>query len=191
MIDIVDLTLLFALRYVEPTVWRRATVSGDFVLSDLHQVIQELFDWDDAHLWQFEFGNDLYSPGDDEFDDMTPRGKTHSNADETILVVALGRRKKFSYTYDFGDDWQIDIAVERRAEASAVKIPVCLDGARAGWPDDCGGPPGYAHLCEAMADPKHPDHAEMSDWIGDEWNAEEFDIKEINRGLKRGFAGLK
>lgn len=73
-------------------------ITGDLVLSDLHQVIQELFDWDDAHLWQFEFGNDLYSPDDDEFDDMTPRGKTHSSADETILADALGRRKKFSYT---------------------------------------------------------------------------------------------
>ena len=190
----VDLTLLFTLLYVEPRVWRRAVVSGDFILSDLHYVIQTLFDWDDAHLWQFEFGKHLYSPGDDEDgedDEFTPVGGTHGNADETLLLVALGRLKKFSYTYDFGDDWKVDIAVESGADATKVSIPVCLDGARAGPPDDIGGPPGYANFCEAMSDPKHPDHADMKDWIDGEWDAEAFDIKAINKDLKRGFAGLK
>ena len=189
--QIFDLTLLFTLRYIEPKVWRRATVSSDFILSDLHHVIQQLFDWDNAHLWQFEIGNDLYLPGDDEFDDITPTGKTQGDADETILSEALGRSKKFRYTYDFGDDWQIDIMVERRVGATKVNMPVCLDGARASPPDDIGGPPGYAHFCEAMADPKHPDHADMADWIDGDWDAEAFDTKAINRRLKRAFAGLK
>lgn len=189
--QIVDLTLLLTLHDIEPRVWRRATVSSDFILSDLHHVIQELFDWDDAHLWQFEFGNDLYSPSDDEDDDFTPPGKTQGDADETNLSDALGRRKKFCYTYDFGDNWQVDIAVERRVEASKVNMPVCLDGARAGPPEDIGGSPGYENFCEAMADPKHPDHAEMVDWHDGDWDAEAFDMKAINRRLKRAFAGLK
>ena len=189
--QIFDLTLLFTLRYVDPPVWRRATVSDDFVLGDLHHVIQHLFDWEDAHLWQFEFGNALYSPEDDEADDFAPPGKTHDDADETTLSDALGRRKKFLYTYDFGDNWQVDIVVERRVAASKVTIPVCLDGARASPPDDIGGPPGYANFCEAMADPKHPEHEDMKEWIDGEWDAEGFDLKAINRELKRGFAGLK
>lgn len=143
---IVDLTLMFTLRYVEPKVWRRAVVSGDFILSDLHHVIQILFDWDDAHLWEFEFGKNFFSPGDDEDDEFTPVGGTRSDADETMLLVALGRRKKFQYTYDFGDDWKVDIVVEHSGAAESVKIPVCLDGARAGPPDDIGGPPGYANF---------------------------------------------
>jgi Plasmid pRiA4b ORF-3-like protein len=173
-----DFTLRLELRYVEPKVWRRVMVSGDFVLSDLHHVIQMLFDWDDAHLWQFEFGKDIYAPDIGGLDDFTPAGKTSYDADETLLEEALGSRKKFLYTYDFGDDWQIDIAVESRVDAEAAKVPVCLDGARAGPPDDMGGPPGYAHFCEVMADVKHPEHGEMKDWIDGEWDAEAFDLRQ-------------
>ncbi|MCC7318244.1 MAG: hypothetical protein IT219_06890 [Bacteroidales bacterium] len=33
-------------------------------------------------------------------------------------------------------------------------------------PEDCGGVPGYYRLLEVMADPKHPDYADMLDWLG-------------------------
>ena len=42
-----------------------------------------------------------------------------------------------------------------------------------------------------MADPKHPEHEDLKEWIDGEWDAEEFDLKAINRELKQGFAGLK
>lgn len=31
---------------------------------------------------------------------------------------------------------------------------------------DCGGPWGYAHLLEVLADPQHPDHAARLAWVG-------------------------
>ena len=191
MMKLVDLTLLFTLRYVEPAVWRRAVVSGDFILSDLHHVIQNLFDWDDSHLWEFSFAKNRYSPGDDDDDEFTPEGATRGNADETMLLVALGRHKKFRYTYDFGDDWQVDIVVEASVATESVKKPVCLGGARPGPPDDIGGVPGFANFCEVMSDPAHPEHEEMQEWVADDWDAEAFDLKQVNRELKRGFRGLK
>ena len=41
--------------------------------------------------------------------------------------------------------------------------------------DDIGDPPGYENFCEAMVDPKHPDHAEMVDWHDGDWDAEAFE----------------
>ena len=38
--QIVDLTLQLTLHDIESRVWRRATVSSDFILSDLHQDVQ-------------------------------------------------------------------------------------------------------------------------------------------------------
>ena len=31
-------------------------------------------------------------------------------------------------------------------------------------PEDVGGPPGYEHFLEAIADPGHPDHDELTEW---------------------------
>lgn len=38
---------------------------------------------------------------------------------------------------------------------------------------------GYAHLLEIMANPKHPEYEERMEWVGDEFNPEEFDPKLI------------
>ena len=37
-------------------------------------------------------------------------------------------------------------------------------------PEDCGGPWGYAEMLEAIADPKHERHADLTEWIGDDFD---------------------
>src|SRR3546814_16075347 len=55
------------------------------------------------------------------------------------------------YEYDFGDFWEHEIRVEAREQPSADKPwPVCTDGARAGPPEDIGGPGGYERLLERL-----------------------------------------
>ncbi|HEX3216442.1 MAG TPA: hypothetical protein VHR67_06250 [Aestuariivirgaceae bacterium] len=39
---------------------------------------------------------------------------------------------------------------------------------------DVGGPWGYQHLLEILADPAHPEHAEQSERIGEEFDPDEF-----------------
>jgi len=39
-------------------------------------------------------------------------------------------------------------------------------------PEDCGGPFGYAELLEAITDPKHERHAELTEWVGDDFDPE-------------------
>jgi hypothetical protein len=40
-------------------------------------------------------------------------------------------------------------------------------------------------LLETLADPKHPEHESLKEWIGGEWDAARFDLDEINDDLKR------
>jgi hypothetical protein len=51
-------------------------------------------------------------------------------------------------------------------------------------PEDCGGPPGYEHLLEALRDPKHEEHEEMREWIGGEFDPDAFDLDEVDAALK-------
>jgi hypothetical protein len=49
----------------------------------------------------------------------------------------------------------------------------------------CGGVPGYYQMLKVLGNPKHPEHAELRDWIGGAWDATAFDLAGINRQLKR------
>ena len=56
-----------------------------------------------------------------------------------------------------------------------ARYPVCLAGENACPPEDAGGPYGYAGLLATLADPGHPDHEEMRDWVGRPFDPSGFD----------------
>ncbi|OGA51686.1 MAG: hypothetical protein A3F74_06555 [Betaproteobacteria bacterium RIFCSPLOWO2_12_FULL_62_58] len=176
--------LRIALAYIEPSVWRRLEVPSTMTFGDLHGAIQAAMGWEDCHLWAFYVGKTEVSPDPEQFDfPGEPRAQA---ADWTALDDMLaGRRIKFRYIYDMGDDWLHEIKVEKiLAPEPGVQYPRCTGGERACPPEDCGGFPGYYNVLEALADPKHPEYEEMLDWIGGEWDPEAFDIKAVNARLQ-------
>lgn len=184
------ITLRFSVRHIEPSIWRDLRVPADLPLEKLHIVIQILFDWTDSHLWQFEVGKNVYGlPNPD--DDFAPPGGSFAAAKGKRLNDVLAGKKKFLYLYDFGDDWCIDIAVRANAKSPEGSGLLCLGGARAGPPDDIGGVHGYMHICDVLADPGHEEHDGMLEWIDEGWDAEHFDLAEMNRRLKRAFPKLQ
>jgi hypothetical protein len=66
-----------------------------------------------------------------------------------------------------------------------VQYPRCLKGKRACPPEDVGGVWGYDSFLEAIRDPDHPEHDDMLEWIGGEFDPEAFDLDEINAALGR------
>ena len=61
------------------------------------------------------------------------------------------------YQYDFGDGWEATVLVHDLAELRE-KGRRRLVSAEHPWPpDDCGGPPGYASLQEALATGTDPE----------------------------------
>ncbi|WP_446737773.1 plasmid pRiA4b ORF-3 family protein [Rhodoblastus sp. 17X3] len=87
---------------------------------------------------------------------------------------------KFTYTYDFGDDWRHTILVEAVGPADpALDYPCFIDGANRAPPEDVGGEPGFDHFLGVMADPNHPEHAEACEWNGDVFNPNDISEGEI------------
>lgn len=85
------------------------------------------------------------------------------------------------YEYDFGDGWEHLIeVVDVRLPEPGTRYPRCLVGERACPPEDCGGPYSYLELLAALADPKHPEHEELAEWIGGKFDAEAFDLDKVN-----------
>ena len=44
-------------------------------------------------------------------------------------------------------------------------IPCCLAGKMACPPEDVGGIPGFYNFVEVMANKKHPEHKDMTEWF--------------------------
>ena len=99
--------------------------------------------------------------------------------------VAPEGKAKLRYTYDFGDNWQHEVLVEKVVSPEErMSFPVCIDGKRACPPEDVGGPWGYIEFAEAIRDPEHEQHAEFLEWRG-EFDPEAFDLDAVNKQLKR------
>jgi hypothetical protein len=162
------ISLKVTLRGTKPPVWRRILVLGGMTLGDLHQAIQTAMGWDGWHLHAFDVDGRQY--GD--------RRTVDDVADENRLTLD-GLLKsgvtRFAYTYDFGDNWEHTVVIEKtRPTNDANAYPACVAGKRNCPPEDCGGPWGYQHLLEILADPAHPEHAEQSERIGEEFDPDEF-----------------
>jgi hypothetical protein len=113
-------------------------------------------------------------------------GETLNEKRYTLTDLAPTAKKRFIYEDDFGDSWEHEVVVEKVLPPDAgFKHPVCLAGANACLPEDCGGSNGYADLLEALADPKHEQHEEIKEWVGGGWDASRFSLEDANTGLKR------
>jgi hypothetical protein len=180
--------LKITLRGSKPPIWRRVVVRADMRLDWLHAVIQIAMGWTNSHLHQFTAGSGFaltyYGVPDPEVADFG--SKMLDEADYTLADLAPKAGRKIGYQYDFGDSWEHQVAVERVLPPDpSFKHPLCLAGANACPPEDCGGLWGYYRMLEILAAPKHPEHAELKGWLGEEFDPAQFDLEAVNDCLKR------
>ena len=169
------------LKDISPPVWRRLQVRGDTPLFGLHRILQHAMPWTNSHLHQFVVGTTFYGSPDYEFG-----REILSERMTTIREIAPYVKKRFEYEYDFGDGWEHEIVVEKILSPDpALRCPRCLGGARACPPEDCGGTGGYQRMLETLREPADPEYDDLLAWLGGHWDAEAFDLDEINRRLKR------
>jgi pRiA4b ORF-3-like protein len=171
--------LKVTLTGIRPPVWRRLQVANTINLRRLHDVIQEAMGWTQSHLY-------LFTVGGVEFGEPDPGGfiEYRSARAASLQKVAPAVGATFRYTYDFGDDWEHRIVVEKvlPPEPGAI-YPRCLAGRRACPPEDVGGVWGYAEFLDAIHDPKHPEHETMTEWIGEPFDPAAFDLQAVNERL--------
>lgn len=164
--DIIKLKI--TLQGIRPPIWRRLLVPAAMTLRDLHDVIQTAMGWMDGHLHDFDVAGDRYG-------NPATTDEVENEARLTLAKIRNAGVARFKYTYDFGDDWEHLIVIEGTVpRVEGQHYPACIAGKRACPPEDCGGPYGYAHLLEVRADPTHPDHAEMAEWLDEDFDPEEF-----------------
>ena len=71
------------------------------------------------------------------------------------------------------------------APEPGVSYPRILTGRRACPPEDVGGVWGYEGFLEAIKDPNHSEHDEYLEWVGGDFDPEEFDLADAVQALAR------
>jgi hypothetical protein len=123
----------------------------------------------------------------------SPQAEAAGEPDAPTLRELVPRvRTKFIYIYDFGDNWEHVIEVEKILAAEAgVQYPRCTAGARANPMEDCGGLWGYQELVEAAGNPKHERYADLQEWGMEKWDPEQFSVEEADGKLAKVFQRKK
>lgn len=148
--------LQVTLSDVDPVVMRVLDVPADITLSDLHELLQAAMGWTDTHLHEYVAADHRWTSYHDE-------DAADSGADDEagVRLRDLGELR-FTYRYDFGDDWEHDVHII----GVGAEEPGLRYGEGACPPEDCGGPHGYDRLRAILDDERHPEHDKLRDWLG-------------------------
>jgi hypothetical protein len=162
---------------IEPEIWRRFVVPADITLDRLHDVIQIVMGWQDYHLHDLMIGKQRYTEDPEYPEDGLEEGNYY--------LVDLIKRKgqKFSYTYDFGDNWEHELVLEdSRYSSPDLQAEIqCIEGERACPPEDVGSVPGYYEFCEAVKNPDNEEHESWNEWYDSfPWYESGFDSERFN-----------
>lgn len=182
-------TVTVALDDIEPRIWRTLEVPAEYDLGEVHRTLNVAMGWLDCHLHEFDIEGRRYGVPDT---DWSVEGESII-AESTVGLgeLAAAGVERFTYAYDFGDDWRHTVSIDGVAPAEeGVFYPRCIAGERAAVPEDCGGLPGFEMFLEAMANPEHPEHAEMVEWYGTVYDPDGFDITELNRVMRALSTGV-
>lgn len=173
-----------------PAVWRTVTVPARFSFMKFHEVIQAAFGWEDEHLFQF---SPVGLSKDNDFEISIPDGDDWDSGEiQDAQKVKLSQiftqeGQKLLYVYDFGDDWEHEVTLEKILPEETKKAE-CLAGKGVCPPEDCGGAWGYKELKEILSDPEHPEYEERIQWAeleeGEEWDPAAFDLEKAKRRVK-------
>lgn len=169
----------------QPPIWRRFLVHGDTTLGKLHWILQVVMGWDNDHMHQFHVGKNLYV--DMTMAETSPwQSEDLDESSVTLAGVARRPKAKLIYEYDFGDSWMHELRVEKILPPEPhTHYPVCLAGSGACPLEDSGGIYGYYDKLNAIRDPRHPEHDDVIEWMGANFNPEAFDLGIINMALKK------
>lgn len=175
--------LKVTLQETTPAVWRSLLVPADVTLGKLHNVVQIAMGWTNSHLHCFEAWSGRYGMVgiEEDADDLKDERRMKLSA------VLPTKGACLIYRYDYGDDWEHLVELEAIIEPDRRHAyPLCIGGARACPPEDCGGTSGYEELCRVLKSPKDEEHDSMLTWLGGYFDPAAFDANAVNKTFRYG-----
>lgn len=178
--------LKIAIKNSHPPIWRRCIVPAGITFSQLSIILNKVMGWNGYHLSEFEFYHlGLQLREDDGFDDFFPYGEFDLlDSSKTYINEYMENQGWFTYTYDFGDDWQHRVTIEKIIKDYSNNYPCVLKFKGACPIEDCGGIEGYYNCLDIMNNPAHTEYTETVKWTKSQMYMEEYDMEAVNGDLR-------
>ena len=174
--------LKVALEDVEPPVTRRLAVPLDCRLDRLHLILQAAFGWTDSHLWEFRVRDARWGLPDPGW----PGGPLDGRKATLFDVIEETGAKTLHYLYDFGDGWEHRIKILKIDDPEPDSVyPVLLEAAGRCPPEDIGGPWGYGDFLEAIEDPDHERHEELTEWYPADFDPNDAPVEDLKAAVAK------
>lgn len=184
--------LKIQIKNSHPPIWRRLIVPAGLSFSQLAVILNEAMGWCGYHLFSFEFYHLGIHVEDnvEEYDDFGWSDYEREEADETLIDTYLDTEEWFTYIYDFGDDWQHRVTVEKILEDYDKNYAQVLKYKGNTPYEDCGGIDEYYRILEILRNPDSPEYEEMKEWTEGNF-CTEYDMECVNESLKNLCLGEK
>lgn len=142
----------------------------------------ELFDPEDEN-WHIELLDD------EVIDNRWRENEKVIEAAETKVKDIFMSSATAVFSYDYGDNWQVDLRVEKvfkDKDLPAKDLPRVLAGEGYGIIENCGGIGGLADVAEAFKKKKGEQYEEYCEWLGlTSLDLQKFDLDDTNFRLKK------
>ena len=165
---------------VEPPVTRRLEVPLGIRLDRLHLTLQAALGWTDSHLWEIRARDVAWGIPDPGWSD----GPLNARKATLWDVIEDTGAKTLHYLYDFGDGWEHTVKLLGIDDGEpGTAYPVLLDAEGRCPPEDSGGPWGYGDFLEAIEDPHHERHEELTEWYPADFDPNDTPIDELKAAV--------
>lgn len=109
--------------------------------------------------------------------------------DVKLKRVLENERETAEFQYDFGDNWILNITVEKIFEDDTISgkdLPRVIGGEGFGIIENCGGTMGLEDIRKAFQVKKGEDYEIYSNWLGvEELDLDKCDLEDVNFRLKK------
>ena len=184
--------------FVELTCRRTLSVPRHVTFEDFHTMVQACFGWLNYHMYDFSLvrdGKELFVAWPDYYTGEDPRFEyalvgeqlcAYANSATTYLDDVLVSARTATYSYDYGDGWEIRVTLLGTEDRDPAEGPVCLGGEGDAPPEDVGGEGGFEDFLLVLADSKHEEHEHFKTW-GESQGFEHFSVDAANKRLAHWF----
>lgn len=179
-----------AFEDIQPEVWRRVIMPAGATFNRLHETIQHVTNFQSReepyHYFAIGAGDLLITNNEvllEEYKGKKFGERTLKQPSRLKIDSYLEEYGALLYNYDFGDDWNIRVALEDIVDDYYFAYPTLLAGGGMAPPEDVGGPPGYQEFLKVYHDPAHQDYLSTYAWA-EQQEYVPLDDYEVNERLK-------
>lgn len=164
-----------------PPIWRRCIVPANLSFSQLSVILNIVMGWSGYHLSSFEFYHMGILFEEEPENDWYGEYEVFDAA-EYMIDCMLDSQEWFTYLYDFGDNWEHRVTVEKVLLDYGENYPQVVKYRGQTPYEDCGGISGYYELMYILEHPEHPEYEHMKAWTDQHFTLR-YDMDEVNRKL--------